>query len=402
MTPPLPLDGLTILAVEQYGAGPFCSQNLAQMGARVIKIEDPASGDSSRQSGPHFIGPGDSHFFMAFNQGKQSLALDMRSAEGRAVFRRLVAQADGVINNLRGDQPGKLGLTHDALRDINPRIVCGHLSGYGRTGERATWPAYDWLAQAEAGFFSLTGEPGTPPARFGIPMIDFMSGMTLAFGMVAGILSALKTGQGRDVDVTLYDVAMQQLTYPAAWYLNEGDAITRRPRSGHPSVVPCEMFPTADGNIVLMCILPKFWEAMARIVGHPELPDDPRFRGFEERWANRDALAAILDAALVKKTTAEWMALMAGQVPAAPVLTLAQALDNPYYAATGGVQAFDHPQRAGFRVVSSPLRLDGVRPVALPAPMLGADTDAVLAAAGFGAGEIRDLRDRRVVGRGEE
>jgi crotonobetainyl-CoA:carnitine CoA-transferase CaiB-like acyl-CoA transferase len=158
------------------------------------------------------------------------------------------------------------------------------------------------------------------------------------------------------------------------------------------------MFPTADGNIVLMCILPKFWEALARIVGHPELPDDPRFKGFDERFANRDALAAILDAALMKKTTAEWMALMAGQVPAAPVLTIAQALDNPYYAATGGVQAFDHPLRPGFRVVSSPLRLDGARPVAEPAPMLGADTDAVLAGAGFGAGEIADLRARGIVG----
>ena len=396
-----PLDGIRVLAFEQYAAGPFCSMYLADMGAEVIKIEDPATGDSSRHTGPHFLGPGNSHFFQAFNLGKRSLALDPRKPGGRAVLERLVGTADIVLNNLRGDQPGKLGLTYDVLGQINPRIVCGHLSGYGRTGPRAKWPAYDYLAQAEAGFLHLTGEPGTPLARMGLSMVDYMTGLTLAFSLTAALVGALKTGRGRDVDVTLYDVAMHQLTYPAVWYLNEGDAISRRPRSGHPSVVPCELFPTKDGQIFLMCILPKFWEAMCAAVGLPDLPQEPRFATPEGRFANRDALAGVLDAALARRTTAEWMEIFAGTVPAAPVKTLREALDNPYFAETGGIGVTDHPLRPGFRAVAGPIRLDGERRPVRAAPMLGADTGAVLTEAGYSASEIAALRGTGTVGPGE-
>ncbi len=395
-----PLDGIRVLAFEQYAAGPFCSMYLADMGAEVIKIEDPATGDSSRHTGPHFLGPGNSQFFQSFNLGKKSLALDPRKPGGRAVLERLVAGADIVLNNLRGDQPGKLGLTYEVLGKINPRILCGHLSGYGRTGPRAQWPAYDYLAQAEAGYLHLTGEPGTPLARMGLSVVDYMSGLTLAYALTASLVGALKTGRGRDVDVTLYDVAMYQLTYPAVWYLNEGDAISRRPRSGHPSVVPCELFPTKDGQIFLMCILPKFWEALCKAVGLPDLPGDARFSTPEGRFANRDALAGVLDAALAVRTAAEWMEVFAGTVPAAPVKTLSEALDNPYFAATGGLQAVDHPLRQGLRVVSGPVRLDGERVAARAAPMLGADTAAVLEAAGYSGGEIASLADTGVVGLG--
>ncbi|MFN0115545.1 MAG: CaiB/BaiF CoA transferase family protein, partial [Paracoccaceae bacterium] len=338
MTNPPPLTGIRVLAVEQYGAGPFCSMHLSDMGAEVIKIEDPATGDSSRHTGPHFLGPGDSQFYHSLNLGKKSLALDLRSAEGRAVFRRLAGTADIVLNNLRGDQPGKLGLTYDALGRVNARLVCGHLSGYGRVGERAAWPAYDYLAQAEAGFLSVTGEPGSAPARMGLPVVDFLTGLSLAVGLASALVGALKTGRGRDVDVTLYDVAMHQLTYPGAWYLNEGDEIGRRPRSGHPSIVPCEAFPTKDGRMFLMCILPKFWEEMCAVIGRPEMARDPLFATPEARWRNREPLVAIIDERLSHKTSAEWMRLFAGRVPAAPILTLGQALDNPYFAATGGLQ----------------------------------------------------------------
>ncbi len=398
MTAAAPLEGIRVLAIEQYGAGPFCSMYLSDMGAEVIKIEDPATGDSSRQSGPHFIGPMNSHFYHTFNLGKKSLALDLRAPGGRAVFERLVPTADIVLNNLRGDQPAKLGLTHDVLGRINPRVVCGHLSGYGRTGPRSKWPAYDYLAQAEAGFLAVTGEPGTPLTRIGLSMVDFMTGITLAFSLTAALVGALKSGRGRDVDVTLYDVAMHQLTYPATWYLNEGHAIDRRPRSGHPSVVPCEVFPTADGRIFLMCILPKFWQALCTIIGLPDLPTDPRFAEPEGRFDNRDALASLLDAQLATKTTAEWMTLFAGEVPAAPVLSLPQALDNPYFASTGGIVEVDHPMRPAFKALTSPIRLDGARRPVRPAPLLGADSDEVLAGAGYSEAEVGDLRARGVIG----
>jgi crotonobetainyl-CoA:carnitine CoA-transferase CaiB-like acyl-CoA transferase len=313
------------------------------------------------------------------------------------VFRTLAAASDAVVNNLRGDQPAKLGLTYGVLKDVNARLVCGHLSGYGRSGERADWPAYDYLMQAEAGYLHLTGEPGTPPARMGLSMVDFMAGVTTAFAVTAALVGALKTGTGCDVDVTLYDVAMHQLTYPATWYLNERDVTARRPRSGHPSIVPCEMFPTADGWLFVMCVTPRFWALLCEALHRPELTQDTRFRNFPDRLANRDALVAILDAAFGEATSAEWMRRLAGKVPAAPVLALDEALDNPYFRGNGGVVTLAHPERGELSLVASPIRLDGTRPPAVAASPLGKDTESVLAQAGLTASEIRDLRTRGVI-----
>ena len=393
-----PLHGIRVLAVEQYGAGPWASMYLSDMGAEVIKIENPAEGDASRQSGPHYLGPNDSQFYQTFNLGKKSLALDLRAPEGRAVLERLIPTADILFNNLRGDQPGKLRLTHADMAGLNPRIVCGHLSGYGRTGPRATWPAYDYLMQAEAGFLHVTGEPDTPPSRMGLSIVDYLSGITLAYACAAALVGALKTGTGRDVDVSLYDVAVHQLTYPATWYLNTGESIARRPRSGHPSVVPCEVFPTADGQIFLMCVLPKFWEALGEALGLPHLAQDPAYATPRARFENRDALAAILDAALVQHPTTHWMSILAGKVPAAPVLSLAEALDNPYLSQTGGIQTPGHPALPGLRTLSNPIRVDGIRAKARTAPALGADTKALLTEAGYSEAELATLAARAVIG----
>lgn len=392
-----PLTGIRVLSVEQYGAGPWASLYLADMGAEIIKIEVPGAGDSSRASGPHFLGEHDSQFFQTFNLGKRSLTLDLRQDDGRAVFRRLAVTADAVLNNLRGDQPGKLGLTYDALGPLKPGLVCVHLSGYGRTGERAAWPAYDYLMQAEAGFMHLTGEPDGPPTRMGLSIVDYLTGITTAFALTAALLGAARTGKGRDVDVTLYDVAMHQLSYPATWYLNAGDITRRRPRSGHPTVVPTEVFPTADGHVFIMCVLPKFWEALCAGLGLLALLVDPRFATPALRLSNRDALVELLDAVLQTQPTAHWMARLAGQVPVAPVLSLPEALDNPYLATSGGIATFDHPTHPGFRMLASPIRLDGQRPAARPAPALGADTDAVLQEAGLGPDDIAALRRKGII-----
>lgn len=393
-----PLAGTRILSVEQYGAGPFASMYLADMGAEVIKIENPATGgDNSRASGPHFLGEDDSHFFQTFNLGKKSLDLDLRHPRSKEVLHRLVQDADVVLNNLRGDLPDKLGLTFGDLSAHNPRIICAHLSGYGRKGARAAWPSYDYLMQAEAGYLSLTGEPEAAMTRMGLSVVDYMTGMTTAFAITAALVGALRTSKGRDVDVTLYDVAMHQLTYPATWYMNEGDVVARRPRNGHPFVVPCETYPTADGNIFVMCVLPKFWVQLCQILGLPDLPDDPRFVTPADRLENRDALSALLDAAFGQAPTSDWMGRLAGRVPAAPVLTLAEALDNPYFAQTGGIQSIDHPDRPGLRVLSNPIRLDGQRATATPAPKRGADTDALLRRAGFRDDDIAALRAEKVI-----
>jgi crotonobetainyl-CoA:carnitine CoA-transferase CaiB-like acyl-CoA transferase len=394
----LPLAGLKVLSFEQFGAGPFATMNLADLGAEVIKVEPPPGedgeppGDIARHTGGFALGENDSQYFQSFNRNKRSLTLDVRRPEGRAVLHRLVQQMDAVMNNLRGDLPARLGLDHAALSEVNPRIVCVHISGYGREGERAAWPAYDYLAQAEAGFCALTGEPGSTPARAGLPVIDMLSGLTAALSVLAGVMGARATGKGCDLDVSLYDVAVQNLTYVATWYLNDGFAVPRRPRGGHPFIVPCEMFPTADGHVFVMCIKPTFWRRTCEALGLPDLPRDPRFRSFEDRLANRDALVAIMDPIMRSRSSAEWVALLAGKVPVAPVLSLAEALDSPYLRSRGGVLPLDHPARPDLKVVASAIRLDGQRLQGRPGPGYGADTASVLATAGYTEDEIAQLR----------
>ena len=295
----LPLAGVRILAVEQYGAGPFGSMQLADMGAEVIKIENPAEGgDVSRSVGPYFLGDHDSHFFQAFNRNKRSITLNLRASEGQRVLRDLATTADAVLDNLRGDQPPRLGVTYDQLKSANPRIVCAHLSAYGREGARASWPGYDYLMQAEAGYLSLTGEPDQTPARFGLSIVDMMAGVYAATALLGGIVSARATGVGRDVDVSLFDTALANLNYLAAWYLNGGHAQGREPRGAHPSLTPSQLYRTADGWIFIMCNKQKFWPVLCEKVGRPEWSDDARFASFKARLENRAELTRLLDAAL--------------------------------------------------------------------------------------------------------
>jgi crotonobetainyl-CoA:carnitine CoA-transferase CaiB-like acyl-CoA transferase len=387
---PLPLAGLRIVAVEQYGAGPFGTQHLADLGAEVIKIENPHDGgDVGRAVGPHFFGPGDSHFYQSFNRNKKSITLDLKTAGGQEVLRRLAATADVVFNNLRGDLPARLGLDYAALREVNPRLVCGHLSAYGRTGTRAAWPGYDYLMQAEAGFLSVTGEPDGPPARMGLSIIDLMTGTTAAMGLLAAVVGARASGTGRDVDVSLFDVALHTLAYVATWYLNAGKAIGREQRSSHPSLTPSQLYRTQDGWIFLMCNKEKFFGVLCDCIGRPEWATAAHYRSFKDRLAHRSRLTDELDAVLQGDTTAGWMKRFAGKVPAAPVYDIAQALDSEFVAEQERVLEFAHPS-GGIRMVASPVRA-GAHPTR-PAPAMGADTDAVLGQAGFSATQIEAFR----------
>jgi succinate--hydroxymethylglutarate CoA-transferase len=290
-----PLEGLKVLAFEQYGAGPFGTQFLADLGADVVKVESPAEGgDMARGVGPHFLDAGSSTsaslFFQAFNRNKKSITLDLSKPEAREVFHRLVARSDALACNLRGDVPAKLGLTFDALKAVNPKIVCAFLSAYGREGSRASWPGYDYLMQAEAGYFSLTGEAGTPPSRMGLSIVDMMTGLGQAFALVSAVLGARRTGVGTDIDISLFDLATFNLSYLSAWYLNTGHAQGRLARSAHPSLTPCQLYRTADGWIFLMCNKEKFWPILCDAIGRPEWAADPRFATFRARLAERDAI----------------------------------------------------------------------------------------------------------------
>ncbi|MCB2002028.1 MAG: CoA transferase [Rhodoferax sp.] len=402
MNPSLPLQGLRILSAEQYGAGPFGSMLLADLGAEVIKIEPPRDGgDVSRQTGPFPIGDDpaapDSLFFQSFNRNKKSLTLDLKSTAGQAVLHRLAARCDAVMNNLRGDQPHKLGLTYAALGPVKPALVCVHLSAYGRDNERAGWPGYDYLMQAEAGYLHLTGEPDGPPTRMGLSMVDYMTGITTAAALLAGVLGATRSGSGCDLDISLFDVALAQLTYPASWYLNAGHVVQRMPRSGHPSAVPCELLRTADGWIFVMCMTPKFWEALAHGVGQPQWLQDARFATAATRREHREALATLLNDAFSRHGTRHWMEHLAGKLPLAPVLDLPQALENPFVHHVGMVQPVPHPQAPDQRLLASPVRVDGKRLPARACSALGADTDALLAEAGYDAQEIEQLHQQGVL-----
>ncbi|MCB1744122.1 MAG: CoA transferase [Gammaproteobacteria bacterium] len=393
----LPLQGVRVLAVEQYGAGPFGTMFLADQGAEVIKVENPRDGgDMARGVGPFFLEEGDSLFFQSFNRNKKSLTLDLQSESGQAVFRRLVTQVDAVTSNLRGDVPDKLGLTYRTLGACNPRIVCAHLSAYGRSGPRAAWPGYDYLMQAEAGWFSLTGEPDGPPSRFGLSVVDLMTGLGLAYATLAALTQARATGQGSDIDVSLFDMALHCTNYLASWYLNAGHMQTRLPRGAHPSLTPCAQYKTADGWIYIMCNKEKFWPILCEQIGRPELAADPRFLAFKDRLANRDLVTELLDEALSARTTDEWLARFAGIVPAAPIYDLRQALENPFVTENDRLQTLPHPARGSFRLVQAPIRAQSPTP-AQPAPALGADTQALLTDAGFSTSEIEALRADGVI-----
>src|SRR5262247_3352891 len=302
-----PLQGIRVLSFEQFGAGPYSTLLLADLGADVIKIENPCGGDAARHVGPHLLSEGQSHYFQTWNMNKRSVALDIKSADGRKVFEQLVATADAVVNNLRGDQPGKLRLDFANLRAINGKIVCLHISAYGRDNARKSWPGYDFLMQAEAGLMSLTGEPDQPPSRVGVSMVDYMTGVTAAVGLLSCILRARQTGIGCDVDASLFDVALHQLGYAAVWYLNEGEVSRRQPRSAHAAVAPVQTFPTADGWIFLMCMTDKFWQNLLAAIGRSDLGEDPRFCSQALRRSHRDALTEVLDAEMKKRTTSDWL-----------------------------------------------------------------------------------------------
>jgi crotonobetainyl-CoA:carnitine CoA-transferase CaiB-like acyl-CoA transferase len=393
------LDGLRVVAVSQFGAGPFGTQLLADLGAEVIKIEDPAvGGDVSRQVGP-YAADGDSLYFQSFNRGKKSLALDLKHPDGQAVLRDLARVSHAVYNNLRGDLPAKLGLTYAALRDLNPALVCCSLSGFGATGPRAAEPAFDYLIQGYAGWMSVTGEPDGPPGKCGVSVVDFAGGYASMAALLAGLWDAQRTGVGRDLDVSLLDTAVSMLSYYAIWALNRDWHAERVADSGHQSLVPAQNFRTADGWIVIFCNKEKFWRALLDALGLPEVGGDARFATFADRLVHKDALLPILEARFAERPTAEWLARLRGRVPCAPVNTIAQALEDEQVRARGMILEVEHPAFGRLREVASPVRTAGSAASPAPAPRLGEHTDEILRGLlGYDTRRIAGLRTSGALG----
>lgn len=372
-----PLEDVRILAIEQYGAGPFGSLQLADLGADVIRIETP-DGDIGRHVPPFTIGQ-DSLFFQSFNRNKRGIVLDLTSTAGRAVFEDLVKVSDAVYSNLRGDVVEKLRLRYQNLADLNPRIVCCSLSGFGMTGPRRAEPAFDYMLQALAGWMDLTGEPDGPPTKSGLSVVDFSGGLAGAAALLAGIVAARRDGVGCDCDVSLYDTAMSMLNYVGTWQATSGHSTHRQSHSAHPTMAPFQAFPTSDGWIVAGGSKEKFWKLMGAAIGRQDMVDDPRFENFATRRQFRTEFIGELEKTFQKRTTAEWIALLeeAG-VPCSAVNTVAEALAEPHAAARGSVVETEHPEFGTVRSMASAVRVGEPMTNHRRAPALGEHTRSVL------------------------
>ncbi|MBI05771.1 MAG: CoA transferase [Rhodospirillaceae bacterium] len=396
-TPSLPLKGLKLITIEQYGAAPFGTMYLADLGAEVIKVENHHNGgEMGRHVVPYSKGD-DSLFFQTFSCNKRGLALNLKLKKGQEVLHRLVANADALINNLRGDLPAKLGLDYATLGKIKPELVCVHLSAYGRNNERAAWPGLDYVMQAEAGYLSMTGEPDSPPTRMGLSIVDFMAGLTAALALVSGVMGARSSGKGQDYDASLFDVAMINLSYPAVWHLTEGFEPTRVSRSGHPSLVPSEMYRTEDGWIFIMANKANFWPRLCNALEKPEWINHPKMKDFQDRLDNREEVVSRLEKVFMTRTTSEWLQRLHGKLPCAPVNDVESALTGDFAASQKSIQSVEHSHWGEVKMVRQPILINGQVAPRRAAPALGADTADILLEAGYSEEEISALEVENVI-----
>ncbi len=374
-----PLEDVRILALEQYGAGPFGSVHLADLGAEVIKIEDPRTGGDVGRYVPPFQHEQDSLFFETFNRNKKSIQLDLANSAGRRVFEDLVRVSDVVYSNLRGDVPEKIGITYATLGQLNAAVVCCSLSAFGMTGPRRDEPGYDYVLQGIAGWMDLTGEPGGPPSKSGLSLVDFSGGLVAGTAILAGLHAARRDGIGGDCDVSLFDTAIAMLSYQATWHLTGGYQPERKGRSAHPSLVPFQAFPTADRWIVVACAKEKFFARLVAALGRPELSTDPRFVDFPARGAQAGQLQDLLDDIFTTRTATVWLdTLRAAGVPCGPVNDVAEALLDPQTRARDLIVTTEHPHFGRVEQVASPIRVGSEAPTYRRAPQLHEHADQLL------------------------
>lgn len=390
-----PLDGIRVLELCHFLAGPYAGLVLADLGADVVKVEDPSHPDDARSMGPHFQG-GQSLYFLALNSGKRSVGVRLATDEGRAVVYDLVRQSDVVIDNYRPGVLAKFGLDHDALHAVNPAVVTCSLTGYGETGPDAQRAGYDYTIQALAGVMSLAGEPDGPPTKAGISYVDHSGGISAALGVCAALVERARTGVGTHVDLGLFDVQISMLTYLASWQRNAGVQSPRTASSAHPTLVPAQNFRTADGYLALFVGNDAMWRRFVDAVGDDDLAAE-RFARRDGRLERREELVALVQRVLLRATTREWEArLGAVGVACGAVNDVAGALVEPQTRARGLVLQNDHPAYGRYEHVRGPLPARAPRALG-PAPLLGEHTDEVLAGAGYSPAWIAALRDGGII-----
>lgn len=384
------LSGVRILDLTWVLAGPYAALLLADLGADVIKVESTDAGDKTRRLGPS-LGPLTAHF-AALNRNKRSVALDLKTAEGRRVFYDLARHSDALFTNFRPSVLERLELDYARVRHHAPSIVYCALSGYGATGPYRDRPAYDLVIQALSGGMSLTGEPGGLPVRTGIPFGDLAGGTVAALGLVSALLKRARSGEGEYVDVALLDVQISLLSYVAAYYWADG-RVPGPVGSGHPTIVPYGAYRTADGFLAVAIFGEKFWGLLCEALDLAHLAGDPRFATNEDRVANREALEPLLRERLAERTTAEWQAdLEPYGIPVAPVNSVDRALADPQVGARAMVREQEHPLLGRLKFLGSPIKTTEPDEPGRPAPLLGQDTAEVLTGLlGYSRDEVERL-----------
>jgi crotonobetainyl-CoA:carnitine CoA-transferase CaiB-like acyl-CoA transferase len=396
MKNPKPLADIRVLAIESYGAGPWATLQLADLGAEIIKIEPPPVGDVSRYVPPG-AKDGDSLFYQCLNRNKKSICLDLKSQKGMEALYRLLPSVDVLFANPKGNMPDKIGITYEHLKEYNRKLVCCFLTGYGRVGPRKSHPGYDYLAQALSGIVWMGGEPGGPPARCGVSVIDMAAGTNAAFLMMAAVHQSRLTGAGCTVDTSLLELAITYCNYLNTWHLSTGWEPKKLPMGAHQSIVPSQLFQTKDNWLMVMAQMDKFYFSLVREMGLPELAEDPRFLTMQDRYQNRDALLEILSQVFKIRTTAEWVKMLEGKIPVAPVNSIPQALRDPQVEALGLIIDYDHSGLGRIRQTGPPFKFSGYKPEFKPGSAMGEDTEDVLTRlGGYSKDELSELKKEEV------
>ncbi|HEX5950201.1 MAG TPA: CoA transferase [Actinomycetota bacterium] len=372
----LPLEGVRVADFSRVLAGPLATMLLADLGADVIKVERPGTGDDTRGWGPPFVGP-DAAYFLSLNRNKRSVALDLATPQGAAAARRLALSADVVVENFRPGLMARFGLDHDSLAAERPDLVTCSLVAFGEEGEAASRPGYDIIVQALSGLMSFTGQPGGEPTKVGVALLDVICGLYAANGILAALLERQATGRGRRIVVSLYETSLAATVNQAANYLL-GGVVPGPLGNQHPNIVPYQLFEAADRPFILAAGNDRMFERTCQVLDRPELASDERFATNEARVRHREALIPLLSEAFRRRPASEWLAaLEAAGVPSSPVLRM----DEVFATSEGRrmVQEVDDPERGPLRLVADPIRLDGeLPPIRRPPPRLGEHTEEVL------------------------
>ena len=397
MPGPGPLAGLTIVDLTRVLSGPYCTMLLADMGARVIKIEHPGRGDDTRAWGPPFVGE-ESAYFLSINRNKESVTLDFKPAEGRRILTQLISAADVVVENFRPGVMSRVGLDFASLAERYPRLVCCSISGFGQDGPRRDHAGYDAVIQAEGGLMSITGDADGPAFRVGVAVTDMVAGLLAAQGIVLALFARERTGRGQQVDISMLDGVISLLSYHASIYLTTGQE-SRRVGNRHATIAPYDTFAAADGDLFLAVGNDDQFQRFCRAAGLQKLLDDERFSTNPLRVANESALKEIVKPVIRTRRRDEWIRELANAgVPCGAVRSVPEALSDPQVSARRMIEGVEHAVLGSMKVLGTPIKLSDTAPTIRTAPpALGQHTDAVLNELGYSSADIARLRDRAVV-----